>query len=337
MQKYILRRLLAFLPTLFGITLVCFTLIQVVPGGPVEKAIQRMRYGAGGDTASSKVEVTEELRRQLEKQYGFDKPIHERYLHWLGDVARLDFGRSYYHERPVLDLLIERFPVSLTFGIFNFIFVYLISIPLGISKAVRDGSRFDSLSSIALFVAYSIPPFALGIVLIVFLCGGSYLNLFPLQGLVSDNFSELSRFDQLKDYLHHAFLPLLCYIIGDFAVLTMVMKNSLIEQLSQDYRRTAEAKGLSSRMVIYKHCLRNALIPIATGIGGYIGLFLTGSLLIEQVFGLDGVGRLSYESIMERDYPVVLAIIFIGSVATMLGNLISDTLYVLIDPRIDFS
>lgn len=337
MQKYIFRRLLAMLPTLFGITLVCFTLIQIVPGGPVEKAIQRLKYGAGGDTASGRVEITDKLRKQLEVQYGFDKPVHVRYLNWLKDVARLDFGRSYYYEQPVLEIISDRFPVSLTFGIFNFILVYLISIPLGIKKAVGDGSRFDSASSIALFVAYSIPPFALGILLIVFLCGGSYLNLFPLQGLVSDNFDDLTTIGQITDYLHHAFLPLVCYTIGDFAIVTMVMKNSLIEQLSQDYKRTAVAKGLPERLVIYKHCLRNALIPIATGLGAYIGIFLTGSLLIEQVFGLDGVGRLSFDSIMERDYPVVLAIIFIASIATLLGNLISDCLYVAIDPRIDFT
>lgn len=325
------------LPTLFGITLVCFVLIQIVPGGPVEKAIQRMRFGANGDQGSAKVEVTEKLRAQLEKQYGFDQPIHVRYVKWLGDIAQLDFGRSYYYEEPVIKLITERFPVSLTFGIFNFFLTYLISIPLGISKAVRDGTRFDSWTSIALFVAYSVPPFALGILLIVFFCGGSYFDWFPLQGLVSDNFDDMSRSAQLYDYLHHAFLPLLCYIIGSFALITMLMKNSLIEQLSQDYKRTAEAKGMTRLSVIYKHCVRNALIPIATGLGSYIGLFLTGSLLIEQVFGLDGLGRLSYESITERDYPVVLAIIFLGAVATLLGNLISDLMYVVIDPRIDFN
>lgn len=338
MQKYIFRRLLAMLPTLFGITLVCFTLIQIVPGGPVEKAIQRMKFGTGGgDVASGKVEVTEKLRKQLEAQYGFDKPVHVRYINWLKDVSQLNFGRSYYYEEPVLDIISDRFPVSLTFGIFNFFLVYLISIPLGIKKAVKDGTRFDSTTSIGLFVAYSIPPFALGILLIVFLCGGSYLDMFPLQGLVSDNFDDLTTFGKIKDYLHHAFLPLLCYTIGDFAIVTMVMKNSLLEQLSQDYKRTAVAKGLTERAVIFKHCLRNALIPIATGLGAYIGLFLTGSLLIEQVFGLDGIGRLSFDSIMERDYPVVLAIIFLASIATLMGNLISDCLYVAIDPRIDFN
>jgi microcin C transport system permease protein len=325
------------LPTLFGITVVCFVLIQIVPGGPVEKALQRMRFGGSGDQANSSLEVTEEMRAKLEAQYGFDKPIHVRYLKWIGDVAHLDFGRSYYYEEPVIGLIVDRFPVSLTFGLFNFVLTYLISIPLGIAKAVRDGSRFDSATSIGLFIAYSIPPFALGIMLIVFLCGGSYLDWFPLQGLVSDNFAELSAGDKVLDYLHHAFLPLLCYVTGSYALNTMLMNNSLLEQLSHDSRRTAEAKGMPRLKVIYKHCVRNALVPIATGLGAYIGLFLTGSLLIEQVFGLDGIGRLSYESIMERDYPVVLAIIFLGSVATLAGNLISDIMYVLIDPRIDFN
>lgn len=333
---YLLKRLMAIVPTLFGITLVSFALVQIVPGGPVEKALQQMRFGGSLQHAQSSVEVTEELRTQLEKQFGFDKPVHERYLLWISSVIRADFGRSYYHERPVMEVIVERFPVSLTFGVFNFILVYLISIPLGIMKAVRKGSVFDGVTSGVLFTAYSIPPFALGILLIVFLCGGSYLSWFPLQGLVSENFEELSLGAKVIDYLHHAALPLLCYVIGSFALVTMIMRNALVEQLNQDYVRTARAKGNTERRVIWKHCFRNALIPIVTGLGSYIGLFLTGSLLIEQIFGLNGIGKLSYDSLLERDYPIVLAIVILGSVTTVLGHVLSDFLYTIVDPRIDF-
>lgn len=337
MFTYILRRLIAMIPTLLGITLTTFVLIQFVPGGPVEAALQRIRSGGASGASKSGLEVTEELRQQLERQYGFDKPAPVRYVLWLKNLSKLDFGSSFSYEMPVLDLILEKMPVTLTLSVFNLFLVYLISVPLGIGKALRNGSRFDTVSSVIVFVFDSIPPFALGILFIVFFCGGSFFDWFPLQGLTSDNWDELSTTGKLFDYLHHAFLPLVCYIIGNFAIITMLMKNSLIEQLSQDYKRTAEAKGLPKKLIIYKHCLRNALIPIATSLGSYIGLFLTGSLLIEEVFGLDGIGRLSYESVIARDYPVVLAIIFIGSIATLAGNLISDVLYVLIDPRIDFN
>lgn len=337
MQKYLLKRFLIMMPTLIGITLVCFGITQIVPGGPVEKAIQALKFGGSSQNANANMQITEELREQLKKQYGFDKPIEVRYANWVKKVVKLDLGESYYFEEPVIDVIVNRFPVSLTFGIANFILVYLISIPLGIIKAVKNGSHFDGATSIMLFVAYSIPPFALGIVLIVFLCGGTYLDWFPLQGLVSETFDEMTPKEQFFDYIHHVTLPLFCYVIGHFAFLTMLMKNSLIEQLSTDYHRTAQAKGLTENQVVYKHCLRNALIPVATGIGSYIGLFLAGSLLIEEVFGLDGIGRLSYEAILERDYPIVLAIILLTAVATLIGNLISDFLYVMIDPRIDFN
>jgi microcin C transport system permease protein len=334
--KYFLRRILLVAPTMLGITLVTFLLVQVVPGGPVEMALQRMKFG-GGEAGNAKVELTEDIKEQLQRQYGFDKPIHVRYVKWLGDLARLDFGDSYYYSVPVTSLIVERLPVSLTFGVFNFVLVYLISIPLGIAKAVRNGTRFDAVSSATLFSLHAIPPFSLGVLMIVFLCGGSFLDWFPLQGLTSENFEELSPGDKILDYLHHITLPLTCYVVGHFAIVTMMMRNSLLNQLSEDYKRTAEAKGLSQRSVIYKHCLRNAMIPIASGVGQYVGLFLAGSLLIEQVFGLDGIGRLSYESLQARDYPVALAIIVLGSFATIVGNLVSDVLYVLIDPRIDFA
>lgn len=324
------------IPTLFGISLLVFTLTQIVPGGPVERFMQQMRFGSSGDTGSGKSEITEELREELNKLYGFDKPVHERYIKWMGDVLTLEFGESYEYGEPVLDVIKTKLPVSLTFGLFTFFAVYLISIPLGVYKAIKDGSKFDAFSSIALFTGYSIPSFALGIILIVLFCGGSFFDWFPLQGLTSDNFDELSFFGKVFDYLHHIFLPLTAYIVGQFALSTMMMKNSFLEQISQDYVRTARAKGLSEKKVHFKHVLRNALIPIATEIGEFTSVFLMGSILIEQIFGLDGIGLLNYDSIMARDYPVVLAIIMIAALAKMVGVLISDLLYVLLDPKISF-
>lgn len=324
------------IPTLFGISLLVFILTQIVPGGPVERFMQQMRFGAAGDTGSTQSEVTEELRAELNRLYGFDKPPHERYLKWMGDVLSLDFGESYEYGEPVIDVLKQKLPVSLTFGIFTFLAVYLISIPLGVYKAIRDGSKFDAVSSIALFTGYSIPSFALGIIFIVLFCGGSFLDWFPMQGLVSDEFEELSLWGKILDYLHHITLPLSAYVIGQFALSTMMMKNSFLEQISQDYVRTARAKGLAEKKIYFKHVLRNALIPIATEIGEFTSIFLMGSILIEQIFGLDGIGLLNYDSIMARDYPVVLAIIMIAALAKMIGVLISDMLYVVLDPKISF-
>lgn len=336
MFTYVLRRLMLMIPTLFGISLLVFTLTQIVPGGPVERFMQQMRFGASGDTGSGKSAITEELREELNKLYGFDKPPHERYFKWMGDVLTLEFGESYEYGEPVLDVLKQKLPVSLTFGIFTFFSVYLISIPLGVFKAIRDGSKFDAISSIALFTGYSIPSFALGIILIVLFCGGSFFDWFPLQGLTSDEFEDMTFWQQVGDYLHHIFLPLTAYIVGQFALSTMMMKNSFLEQISQDYVRTARAKGLSEKKVYFKHVLRNALIPIATEIGEFTSIFLMGSILIEQIFGLDGIGLLNYDSIMSRDYPVVLAIIMIAALAKIIGVLISDILYVVLDPKISF-
>lgn len=337
MLAYITRRLMLMIPTLFGISLLVFTLTQVVPGGPVEQFMRQMRFGGGGDVGGASAEITEELRDELNRLYGFDKPIHERYISWAGNVLKLDFGESYEYGEPVIDVIASKLPVSLTFGLFTFLLVYLISIPLGVYKAIHDGSSFDAISSVLLFVGYSIPSFALAIVLIIIFCGGTFFEpIFPLQGLVSDNFESLSTWGKIKDYLHHITLPLFSYLIGQFALTTMMMKNSFLEQISQDYVRTARAKGLSDKIVYFKHALRNALIPIATEIGEFTSIFLMGSILIEQIFGLDGIGLLNYESILARDYPVVLAIIMVAAGLKMLGVLISDLLYVILDPKISF-
>jgi microcin C transport system permease protein len=338
MWIYFLKRILFSLPTLLGISIVCFFLVQLTPGGPVEMEIAKMRQAsAGGEVGGGRIsEITEEQRAALTAYYGFDKPIAIRYFHWLWKLVRFDFGSSYYYDEPVWTLIQRALPVSVTLGFFSLIATYLVCIPLGIAKAVKHNTTFDVLSSAVVFFLYSIPSFAFAILLIVLFGGGTFWNVFPIQGLVSDNFSSLSLWEKVKDYCWHIFLPLLCYTIGSFATLTMLMKNSLMEQLKQDYVTTARAKGLTEKLVVQRHALRNALLPIANGVGQWIGLFFAGSLLIESIFGLQGIGRLSYESILHRDYPVVLADIMILSVLNILGNVLSDFLYVVIDPRIDY-
>ncbi|MBI4403859.1 MAG: ABC transporter permease subunit [Deltaproteobacteria bacterium] len=339
MLSYFIKRLLVAIPTLIGISLVCFFLVQLTPGGPVEQTIAQWRLaGTGGETGGGRsAQITEEQRQALIEYYGFDKPIHIRYLRWLGKLVCLDLGESYYYEDTVWALIKRCLPVSITLGFFSFLATYLVCIPLGILKAVRHNTRLDMASSAVIFFLYSIPSFALGIVLIVLFGGGSFWNVFPIEGLVSDNFSSLSFWGKVKDYIYHIVLPLTCYTIGSFASLTMLMKNSLLEQLKQDYITTARAKGLSEKLVVGRHALRNAFLPIANGLGQWIGLFFAGSLLIETIFGLRGIGRLSYDAIINRDYPVVLADIMLVSVLNITGNLLSDFLYVLIDPRIDYA
>lgn len=339
MGSYFIKRILIAIPTLIGISLLCFLLVQFTPGGPVEQTIAAWRHaGFGGETgAGGSAQVTEDQRKMLMEYYGFDKPVLTRYASWMAHIVRLDFGESYYYNEPVWTLIKRCLPVSISFGLFSFIATYLICIPLGILKAVRHNSLFDAMTSMLIFFLYSIPSFAFGILLIVLFGGGSFWNIFPIEGLTSENFSRLSAWGKLKDTLHHLILPLTCYTIGSFATLTMIMKNSMLGELKQDYVMTARAKGLSETAVVLIHALRNALIPIANGLGHWVSLFFAGSLLIETIFNLQGIGRLSYDSILHRDYPVVLADIMILSVLTIFGNLISDFLYVIIDPRIDYT
>lgn len=345
MLKYFLHRLAILLPTLIGVTIVVFAIINMAPGGPIEQRIQQMRFG-GGDGSSSMTKstnrgseqgVSNEIMEALKKQYGFDKPVHERYFLWLKNIATLNFGESYTYEEPVLDVIVSKFPVSLQFGIISLILSYLISIPLGILKAIRHGSFFDVSSSFVLFVFYSIPSFMLAILLIVVFSGGSFLEIFPIGGIQSEMFDELSSWEQFVDRVHHFTLPLICYTIGSFTSLTILMKNSLIEEIKKDYIRTARAKGVSEKVVYMKHALRNALIPIVTGLGGFLSVFFAGSLLLETIFQLDGIGLLSYKSILSRDYNVIMGLVFIQSALFLLGNVISDFAYVLVDPRIDFT
>lgn len=313
-----------------------FIIINLAPGGPIEQKIQQIRF-AGGNSTSEKNAVSEEVIEALKVQYGFDKPLVTRYFIWLKNIATLDFGESFSYEEPVTELIVSKFPVSIQFGVLSFILAYLISIPLGIIKAVKNGTEFDWFTSFILLILYSVPPFMLGILMIVYLAGGSFLDIFPIGGLFSDGYAEMSFGAKIWDRIHHFILPLACYVIGSFTTLTLLMKNSLLEEISKDYIRTARSKGLDEKAVVMKHALRNAMIPIATGFGGFIGVFFAGSLLIEKIFQLDGIGLLSFNSTMARDYNVIMGLVFIQSVLFLVGNIISDIMYVLIDPRIDFN
>ncbi len=344
MWVYFLKRLAMIIPTLFGITLLSFIVINLAPGSPLEQEIQKMKFASGAagtsgasGVGSSNYGVSEEVLESLKKQYGFDKPLMVRYWIWIKNVFTLDFGDSFSTYDPVLTMIIERFPVSLQFGLVSLFFMYLICVPLGVAKAVRDGSRFDAASSFVLFIMYSIPPLMLGILLIVFFAGGSFFDWFPMRGLHSEEYEMLSWGGKILDRVHHFILPMTCYMIGSFTVLTFLMKNSLLDVIKMDYIRTARAKGLGEKKVIYKHALRNALIPLATGLSSILGIFLAGSIIIEQIFDLQGIGLLSYKAALDRDYNVLMGLIFIQSILMLVGRILSDFLYIVIDPRIDFS
>jgi len=332
------------IPTLLGVTVIVFGIINLAPGSPIEQKIQQLKFGGMGESAGShdassdrENAVSEEVIEALKKQYGFDKPVHIRYWIWLKNLARLDFGESFTYEEPVMDVIVSKFPVSLQFGVTSLLLSYLVCIFLGVIKAVRNGGTFDIVSSFVLFAMYAIPGFMLGIVLIQYFAGGNYLEWFPIGGLYSDQYEDLGLFDRILERIHHFILPLVCYMVGSFTVLTMLMKNSLLDEVKKDYIRTARAKGVPEKAVYLKHALRNALIPIVTGIGGFLSIFFAGSLLLEVIFQLDGIGLMSYQAVLERDYNIIMGSVFIQSFLMLIGNLISDLAYVMVDPRIDFS
>jgi len=330
------------IPTFIGITFLVFTIMRFVPGGPVEMAVikyqQLQAQGEAGSTAMGNNEgsnqVSKEMMEKLKKIYGFDKPFYVAYAIWLKNVCSFDLGVSDKYSVPVWDLIKERFPISIRFGLIGFFLSYSICIPLGVFKAIKHGSPFDIISSVIIFIGYSIPGWVVGVVLLIFLGGGSFWDVFPLGGIHSLNYDSLSFIEKIKDSAYHLVLPVIAYMLGSFASLTILMKNSLMENLGMDYVRTAFAKGLSERVVIFKHALRNSLIPIVTGLGNVISLVLAGSYLIEKVFNIHGFGLLGYRSLIERDYPVTLGILVIGSLLKLFGNIISDFLYYLVDPRI---
>jgi microcin C transport system permease protein len=339
---YFARRLLLVIPTFLGITVICFGLIQFVPGGPVEQLIMKMRGIAsaeGRPNTGAAATISEDYREQLMEHFGFNKPFYRRYYDWLV-TNRLGMRWESYKitNKTAWELIRERFPVSLIFGITGFVLSYIVCIPLGIAKALRNGSRFDLASSVIVFTGYAIPAFAFGMVLKMAFCGtvDGLWDVFPVAGFEADNFARLGFAGKLQDRFMHMFLPVLCYIISSFAVLTLLMKNSLLEQVGRDYIRTVVAKGGSYRRAIWAHALRNSLIPIATGFGRILTVMFAGSVIIEQVFEIPGMGRLSLEAIVGRDYPVFMGILALTSILGLLGNVLSDFCYVLIDPRIDF-
>jgi len=340
---YFLKRLLLVIPTFIGITLLCFLMIQFVPGGPVEQAIMSMKGIGSGETGSigsgSAQSISEKQRKEIEAYYGFDQPIYKRYWKWLmTDKIGMKMPSYKFPNKTSWQLIKERFKVSLIFGLTGFFLSYLVCIPLGIYKALRHNSMFDLISSIIVFVGYAIPAFAMGMVLKMVVCGTveGLWDFFPISGFHSDAYYELTPAGKAKDIVMHMFLPVLCYVIGNFAVLTLLMKNSLIEQISKDYIRTVIAKGGSFSRAVWGHAFRNSLIPIATGMSGILTVMFAGSVIIEQVFEIPGMGRLSLEAIVGRDYPVFMGILSLTSILGLLGNIFADLLYVLIDPRINF-
>ncbi len=360
MSAYILRRILLMIPTLLGIMVINFAVIQFAPGGPIEQIISQLTEGAGatdrftgaggqGEAASASSQVASdsqyrgaqgldpEFIKELEKQFGFDKPPAERFLLMLWNYMRLDFGESYYRSISVIDLVIEKMPVSISLGLWTTLLSYLISIPLGIRKAVRDGSTFDAWTSGAIIVGYAIPGFLFAILLLIFFAGGSYFQWFPLRGLTSDGWEQMSLAGKAADYLWHIVLPVLAMSISGFATLTLLTKNSFLDEIKKQYVVTARAKGLSERSVLYGHIFRNAMLIVIAGFpGAFISIFFTGAMIIEIVFSLDGLGLLGYEAVINRDYPVIFGTLFLFSLIGMFVKLISDLTYVWIDPRIDF-
>jgi microcin C transport system permease protein len=347
MLAYILKRIALMFPTLLGVMLMTFIVIQFVPGGPVEQMIAALQnHSSSAESAGSQASgqlyrgangLDEEKLKELNALYGFDKPAITRFMDMIYDYSHFDFGESFYYHKTVLELIKEKLPVSISLGVWTFLIVYSACIPLGIRKAVHDGTPFDVVTSTLILIGYAIPGFVLGIALLVLFGGGSFWDVFPLRGLVSDNWDELNWFAKITDYLWHIILPITASVVGSFAVMTMLTKNSFMEEMQKLYVLTARAKGLQENAVLYKHVFRNAMIPLVTGFpAAFIGAFFTGSLLIETIFSLDGLGLLSYQSVIQRDYPVVMASLFIFTIMGLIAKLLSDLSYVLIDPRIHF-
>ncbi|MGR3271422.1 microcin C ABC transporter permease YejB [Thalassococcus profundi] len=352
MGAYILRRLLLIIPTLLGIMIINFTLVQFVPGGPIEQILAQIEgegdvfagfAGGGGEVASGGEEgagrrgLPPEFIAELEQEFGFDKPPLERFLNMLWNYMRLDFGESYFRSVSVIDLVLEKMPVSISLGLWSTLIAYLVSIPLGIRKAVKDGTSFDTWTSGAIIVAYAIPGFLFAILLLVLFAGGSYYQIFPLRGLTSDNWDQLSWGGKILDYFWHITLPVVASTISAFATLTLLTKNSFLDEIKKQYVITARAKGLDESRVLYGHIFRNAMLIVIAGFPAvFIGVFFSGSLIIETIFSLDGLGRLGFEAAVARDYPVIFGTLFIFGLIGLVVGILSDLMYVLVDPRIDF-
>ena len=354
MGAYILRRLLLIIPTLFGIMVINFTLTQFVPGGPIEQIIANIEgqgdvfegiSGGASETFDSEGDsgyvgargLPQEFIEELEREFGFDKPAHVRFAQMMWNYIRFDFGESYFRSISVIDLVLEKMPVSITLGLWSTLIAYAVSIPLGIRKAVRDGTSFDTWTSGLIIVAYAIPGFLFAILLLVLFAGGSYFQWFPLRGLTSDNFDELSLIGKIGDYFWHIALPVLASSIAGFATLTLLTKNSFLDEIKKQYVITAKAKGLGEKQVLYGHVFRNAMLIVIAGFPAlFIGIFFGSSLIIETIFSLDGLGRLGFEAAVARDYPVIFGTLFAFGLVGLLVGILSDLMYVFVDPRIDF-
>ena len=364
MTSYILRRLLLIIPTLLGIMIINFAIVQLAPGGPIEQIIAEVsgtdagttgRISGGGSEVSGGSSQTTaggtatdngyrgaqgldpEFIKELERQFGFDKPLHERFIDMMGNFITFDFGTSFFRDETVIDLVLQKMPVSISLGLWTTLIVYLVCIPLGIRKAVRDGSRFDVWTTTALTIGFAIPSFVLAILLIVLFAGGSFLDIFPLRGLVSEDFDQMSAVDQVFDYLWHLVLPITALVLGGFLSLTMLTKNSYLDQINMLYVQTARAKGLSETRVMYGHVFRNAMLIVIAGFpGAFVGILFTGAMLIEIIFSLDGLGLLGFEAAIKRDYPIMFATVYFFTLLGLVLNLIGDLMYTIIDPRIDF-
>ena len=345
MWTYIFKRVLLLIPTLLGILALTFTIIQFVPGGPVEQMVQQLKHGSqgmaevssGGGMHAGRQGLSADEIDKLKVMYGFDKPPLTRFVDMVGQYLRFDLGDSFFQPKSVTALVVEKMPVSMSLGLWTFFLTYLICIPLGIAKAVRDGSRFDGISSLLILIGYAIPGFVMGIMLLILFGGGSFWAVFPLGGMVSDDWDTYSTTQKIGDYLWHMVLPITASVVGNFAVMTLLTKNVFLEEIRRQYVYTARAKGLSERRIMWKHVFRNAMIPLITGFpAAFLAAFFTGSLLIETLFSLDGLGLLSYEAVMKRDYPVVMGTLYVFTLMGLLAKLLSDVSYVLVDPRIHF-
>ena len=353
MGRYVLRRLLLILPTLFGIMVINFILVQFAPGGPVEQAIVQAQGldisttasvsapTSMGPSSQSSYTGSEGLDpafvARMEKAFGFDKPPLERFSLMLWNYVRLDFGESYFQNRTVFDLVVERLPVSVSLGLWSLVLIYGVSIPLGMAKAVRDGTAFDVWSSAVVFVAYAIPGFLIAVMLIILFAGGTYLDWFPMRGMVSEHFADLTPFGKVTDYFWHLALPLTALTIGGFATLTMLTKNSFLEEVNKQFVLTARSKGLTEKRVLFGHVFRNAILIVIAGFpAAFVSLLFTGALLIEVIFSIDGIGLLGYEAVVKRDYPIFFGTLFVFTLIGLVMQLIGDIIYTIVDPRIDF-
>jgi microcin C transport system permease protein len=341
MFSYILKRLLLMVPTLIGVLTVTFIVIQFVPGGPVEQVLAEAQASKKGGSEGGGYKASRDIDKkqieELKKLYGFDKPAHVRYVEMLGNFARFDLGRSFMQNKDIWSLIKEKLPVSISLGLWTFLISYLISIPLGVAKAVREGTRFDTVSTMFVLVGYAIPGFVLGVLLIVLFAGGTFFDVFPLRGLTSDGWEDMAWPARIRDYFWHLTLPLTCLVISAFATVTLLTKNTFVEEIRKQYVLVARAKGLSQQRVLYKHIFRNALIPLVTGFpAAFVGAFFTGALLIETLFTLDGLGLLGYEAVIRRDYAVVLGSLYVFTLIGLVVKLLGDLCNVWADPRVQF-